>query len=96
MEHFDSSQQSIATLLVFKKQGCYLTPCSKVQFYSDSNEVNLVNEITAGNEAKTTLPPLLLNHGQIWAKIVAGSTALLSEADEINAFKSSSLPCAMF
>ena len=79
------SQQSIATLLMFHKIGCYLTPCSKIQFYSDPNQVNLVSEITAGAEGKTALPPLLLNHGQIWAKVQPGSLALLRIEQQLSA-----------
>jgi len=56
--------------------------------------VNLVSEITAGTEAKTTLPPLLLNHGQIWAKVQPGSLALLRREQQLDA--RSSLPCAVF
>ena len=78
-----TKQQSIATLLVFHRLGCSLTPCSKIQFYSDPNQVNLVSEITAGTEAKTALPPLLLNHGQIWAKVQPGSLALLPIDEQI-------------
>jgi hypothetical protein len=70
---------------MFHKLGCNLTPCSKIQFYSDPNEVNLVSEITAGTEARTTLPPLLLNHGQIWAKVLPGSLALLRREQQLDA-----------
>ena len=87
-------QDSIATLLMFHTVGCYLTPCSKIQFYSDPDQVNLVSEITAGTEAKTALPPLLLNHGQIWAKVQPGSLALLRREQQFDA--QSSLPCAVF
>lgn len=79
---------------MFPKAGCNLTPCSKIQFYSDPNQVNLVGEITAGTEARTTLPPLLLNHGQIWAKVLPGSLALLRREQQLEA--QSSLPCALF
>jgi hypothetical protein len=54
----------------------------------------LVGEITAGTEAKTTLAPLLLNHGQIWAKVQPGSLALLPLEQQYDA--QSSLPCAIF
>ena len=64
-----TGKNSIATLLMFDSAGCRLRPCSKIQFYSDPDQVNLVSEITAGAEAATSLPPLLLNHGQIWAKV---------------------------
>jgi hypothetical protein len=53
-----------------------------------------VGEITAGTEARTTLPPLLLNHGQIWAKVQPGSLALLRREQQLDA--TSSLPCAVF
>ena len=53
-----------------------------------------MSEITAGTEAKTTLPPLLLNHGQIWARVQPGSLALLRSEQQYQA--RSSLPCAVF
>lgn len=79
---------------MFRAEGCSLTPCSKVQFYSDPNQVDLVGEISAGTEERTALPPLLLNHGQIWAKVKPGSLALLGQEQQYAAF--SSLPCAIF
>lgn len=85
---------SNATLLMFHQVGCHLTPCSRIQFFSDSDQVNLVSEITAGAEAKTTLPPMLLNHGQIWAKVLPGSLALLGREQQLEA--QSNLPCAVF
>lgn len=48
---------------MFRTVGCSLTPCSKIQFYSDPNQVDLVGEISAGTEERKALPPLLLNHG---------------------------------
>lgn len=59
----DPDLQSTATLLMFRTVGCSLTPCSKIQFYSDPNQVDLVGEISAGTEERRALPPLLLNHG---------------------------------
>jgi hypothetical protein len=52
-------------------------PTSKIQFYSDRNKVNLISEINAGLEGITDVPPLLINHGQIWVHIDQGTTALL-------------------
>jgi hypothetical protein len=54
---------AMATLLFFNKRECKLTPCSKIQFYSDENQLNLVSEFSAANEGTTVVPPLLLNHG---------------------------------
>ncbi|CDW79829.1 hect domain and rcc1-like domain-containing protein [Stylonychia lemnae] len=88
------SSPAIATLLMFKKSGVHLTPTSKIQFYSDSNKVNLISEISAGSEGKRDLPPLLLNHGHIWVNIDAGTTALLPKHQQMEQ-KSSSLPCAI-
>jgi hypothetical protein len=62
---------------MFKKSGAYMTPTSKVQFYSDENKINLESEISAGSEGKRDLPPLLLNHGNLWVNFDAGTTALL-------------------
>jgi hypothetical protein len=69
---------AIATLIMFQKKGCKLSPCSKVEFFSDPNQINLVCEIKAGAEAKSELPPKLLNYGQLWAKVQPGSLALLA------------------
>ena len=87
----DSS--AIGTLLMFKKSGAHLTPTSKIQFYSDGNKVNQVNEISAGNEGKRDLPPLLLGHGSVWVHFDAGTTALLPKHQQID--QRSSLPCAV-
>jgi len=90
----DLSRQSTATLLMFRTVGCSLTPCSKIQFYSDPHQVDLVSEISAGTEVRKALPPLLLNHGQIWAKVKPGSLALLGCEQQHEAV--SCLPCAVF
>jgi hypothetical protein len=60
-----------------------------------------VSEITAGAEAATALPPLLLNHGQIWAKVQPGSLALLRGEQQAAALAGgqsslAALPCAVF
>jgi hypothetical protein len=72
-----SSSSSIGTLVMFKRSGAHLTPISKIQFYSDANKVNLISEINAGSEGKRDLPPLILNHGNIWVSYDSGTTALL-------------------
>jgi hypothetical protein len=64
---------------MFKKNAAHLTPTSKIQFYSDSNRVNLISEINAGREGRTDLPPFLLNHGAIWVNFDSGTTALLPQ-----------------
>jgi hypothetical protein len=78
---------------MFKKSGAHLSPTSKIQFYSDVNKVNLITEINAGSEGKKDLPPLLLNHGQIWVNCDAGTTALLPRHQQTD--QKSSLPCAV-
>eukprot|EP00347_Sterkiella_histriomuscorum_P020695 403336831 len=85
--------QAAGTLIMFKKSGAHLTPTSKIQFYSDPDKVNLVSEISAGQEGKRDLPPLLLNHGQIWVNIDSGTTALLPKHQQLE--QKSSLPCAI-
>jgi hypothetical protein len=75
----NEKSQAIATLLFFNKKNCKLTPCTKIQFYSDEDQINLVNEFSAGNEETTVVPPLMLNYGRIWAKIQTGTKALLSK-----------------
>jgi len=40
---------------MLKKSGIYLAPCSKVQFFSDPDQVNLISELTAGHEIKTDI-----------------------------------------
>ena len=72
-----SATSAIGTLLIFKRAQALLSPTSKIQFYSDPQKVNLVNQITAGTEGKKDLPPLLLNYGQIWVNVDPGTTALL-------------------
>ena len=37
---------------MFKKNAAQLTPTSKIQFYSDSNKVNLIAEMTKVNNCK--------------------------------------------
>lgn len=78
---------------MFKKNAAHLTPTSKIQFYSDPNKVNLIAEISAGNEGKKDLPPLLLNHGNIWVQFDAGTSALLPK--HLQNDQKSSLPCAV-
>lgn len=78
---------------MFKKSGCKLAPCAKVQFYSDSHMINLVQEINAGNEVKTELEPSLLNYGTIWVSFDAGTNALLPKDEQVD--MKSSLECAV-
>ena len=78
---------------MFKKNAAQLTPTSKIQFYSDSNKVNLIAEINAGSEGRKDLPPLLLNHGKIWVQFDAGTNALLPK--HLQNDQRSMLPCAV-
>lgn len=52
--------QSVGTLLMFKKNGVKLAPCSKVQFFSDPEMINLIHELNAGSEIKKEVPPIVL------------------------------------
>lgn len=70
-------QDSISTLIVFKKGGTCITPMSKIQFYSDSNQTNLVKELMAGKDIAMELPPLVLNEAKIWVNLVEGSQELI-------------------
>ena len=84
---------AIGTLIIFKQKAAQLVPTSKIQFYSDPNKVNLISEINAGLEGITDVPPLLINHGQIWVHIDQGTTALLPKYKQSD--QKSSLPCAV-
>ena len=50
---------------------------SKIQFYSDSNQTNLVKELMAGKDIAMELPPLVLNEAKIWVNLVEGSQELI-------------------
>ena len=50
---------------------------SKIQFFSDSNQTNLVKELMAGKDVEMDLPPLILNETKIWVNIVEGSQELI-------------------
>lgn len=62
---------------MFKKNGCQLSPCSKIQFFADSEMVNLIHEVNAGNDIKNELPPIVLKHSRVWVNYHAGTNALL-------------------
>ena len=38
-------QDSISTLIVFKKGGTVITPMSKIQFFADAELTNMVKEL---------------------------------------------------
>lgn len=63
----DGKMDALTTLIMFSRtteNACKLTPCSKIQFFSDANQINLVAEISASSGAAlTNLKPLLLNYG---------------------------------
>ena len=87
-------QDSIGTLIVFKRGGTVLSPCSKIQFYSDPDGTNLVKDILAGEEMNCELPPMLLNEGKIWVSFEEGTNALLSLYDQQDV--KAKLECAIF
>jgi len=78
--HGDSS---VGTLLMFKKNGVKLAPCSKVQFFADPEMVNLIHELNAGSEIKKEVPPIILQYSHIWVFHDAGTNALLSKEDQL-------------
>lgn len=70
-------QDSISTVIVFKKGGTCITPMSKIQFFSDSNQTNLVKELMAGKDIEMELAPIVLNENKIWTSIIEGSQELI-------------------
>ena len=74
-------QDSISTLIVFKRGGTCITPMSKIQFFSDANQTNLVQELVAGKDVNIELPPLALNEAKIWVSMVEGSQELIPVHD---------------
>ena len=87
---------SIGTLLIFKKKGIQLAPCSKVQFFSDPDQVNLIQEISAGDEIKDNVQPTLLKHGRVWCYFKAGTNLLMSLEEQTRlAGNNSKLECAV-
>jgi hypothetical protein len=68
--------------LQFKKGGIKLSPCAKVQFFSDPDQVNLVHEFFAGNEVRTELAPLVLEYSRIWVNCYVGTNALVSHEEQ--------------
>ena len=85
---------SISTLLIFKAGGSAILPCSKIQFYADPDGTKLVTEVLAGNDMRADMSALVLNEGQIWVNLQAGSKALVpkDEQEDIEA----RLECAVF
>ena len=72
---------------------------SKIQFFSDKNKTNLIQEIQAGKDIEMELAPLLLNETKIWINLVEGSQELIPE-DIKYKFESNQLrpklECAIF
>ena len=78
----NQGDQSVGTLLMFKKNGVKLAPCSKVQFFSDPEMVNLIHELNAGSEIKKEVPPIVLQYSHIWVYHDPGTNALLSKEEQ--------------
>jgi hypothetical protein len=59
-----------------------MSPCSRIQFFSDPEQVNLVEEINGGNDFCTYLSPVVLEYSRVWVSCYAGTNALLSQNDQ--------------
>ena len=80
--------------MIFKRGGTVLTPCSKIQFFSDPDGTNLVKDILAGEEMRADLDPLILNEGKIWVSFEEGTNALLPADMQTEVV--AKLECAIF
>ena len=57
---------------------------SKIQFYSDAEQTNLVRELQAGKDHEIELPPIVINEPKVWVKLVEGSQELLPIDEQQN------------
>ena len=87
-------QDSISTLIVFKKGGTVITPMSKIQFFADAELTNMVKELQAGKHHEIELPPIVLNEAKVWVKLVEGSQDLIPVAEQQNV--KPKLECAIY
>ena len=67
---------------------------SKIQFFSDPSQTNLVKELMAGKDYESDLPPLLLNEAKIWVRFVEGSQDLIPEHEQ--QIVKTKLECAVY
>ena len=72
-------KNTICTILSFKRDECRMTAGSKLKFYSDDKEINLVDQIEAHEERRTEYAPMVINEGQIWVAYEQSNNALLQE-----------------
>lgn len=72
----------------------FLSPNSKLKFYSDPFGQNLVYQINVGKSPIQSIPPIVINHGKVWCHFHQGTTANLSIAQQEKTVPSS-LPCCI-
>jgi hypothetical protein len=78
----NKGDHSKGIILQFKRNQIKLSPCAKVQFFSDPDQVCLVHEFFAGNEVRTELAPLVLEYSRIWVHCYPGTNALVSHEEQ--------------
>jgi hypothetical protein len=60
-------KNAISTLLMFKRGGIKITPGTKVNFYSDPDQINLVKQIVFIKGVNYhEMEPLRVPEGKIW------------------------------
>eukprot|EP01022_Parablepharisma_sp_SALTPOND_P013306 TRINITY_DN1770_c0_g1_i1.p1 TRINITY_DN1770_c0_g1~~TRINITY_DN1770_c0_g1_i1.p1 ORF type:complete len:4067 (-),score=523.08 TRINITY_DN1770_c0_g1_i1:62-12262(-) len=92
-EPISNKSDSGACIITFEIPA-FLSPNSKLKFYSDPLGHCLVSEINVGKTPMESIPPIVINHGKVWCHFHQGTTANLS-VDAQKATTPSSLPCCV-
>jgi len=84
-----------ACIITFENSA-FLSPNSKLKFFSDPQGHNLISQISAGKKPIAGIPPVILNHGKVWCHLHQGTIANLSAEDQDKAIPSTLPCCATF
>ena len=91
---FAKSKADNGAAIITFEISAFLSPNSKLKFYSDPFGHNLVYQINVGKAPIQSIPPIVVNHGKVWCHFHQGTTANLSIAIQEKTIPSS-LPCSV-
>ena len=88
-------KSDIGAVVISFENEAFLSPNSKLRFYSDPQGLNMVHQTMVGKTTIQTIPPIVINDGKVWCHFHQGTTANLPMAVQEKTLPSQ-LPCCIY
>eukprot|EP01022_Parablepharisma_sp_SALTPOND_P017236 TRINITY_DN2714_c0_g1_i1.p1 TRINITY_DN2714_c0_g1~~TRINITY_DN2714_c0_g1_i1.p1 ORF type:complete len:4242 (-),score=491.35 TRINITY_DN2714_c0_g1_i1:9625-22350(-) len=88
-------KSDVGAMVISFEINAFLSPNSKLRFYSDPQGLNTVHQINVGKTNIQSIPPIVINDGKVWCHFHQGTIANLTLNVQEKTLPSS-LPCSVY